>query len=107
MEEAQDVAKKLLVDVIDSLFDQGLNIPPAVPAEQGDFLIKLPLDASIKILLRNCMVEAKCSKADLARGLNVPPQRIKGFLSLLKSTNLEFLTRAFDFLGKTVKVEII
>lgn len=51
LEEAKNVAKELLLDVLDSLFDAGQKIPPAVPAQDGDFVVTLPLDASIKAKL--------------------------------------------------------
>ena len=106
LEDAKNVAKELLLDVLDSLFDAGQIIPPALPAKEGDFTINLPLDASIKIMLRNYMTEKGCKKADLARGVKVPPQRIKSFLSLRKSTSLVFLDSAFALFGKKLSVSI-
>lgn len=106
LEEAQQAACDLLADVIEGEFAAGEIIPPAAPAQEGDYIIPLTLDAAIKIVLRNCMTQAKCKKADLARGLNIPPQRIKGFLNLNKSTNLETLSSAFGFLGKNLSAVI-
>lgn len=106
LDEAKQAAFDLLVDVVDTLFIEGEIIPPAAPAQDGDYIVPLTLDGAIKIVLRNCMTEAKFKKADLARGLNIPPQRIKNFLSLSKSTNLEALSDAFKCLGKTLDATI-
>lgn len=106
LEDAKQAALELLTDVIDTEFSVGEIIPPAAPAQDGDYIVPLTLDGAIKIVLRNCMTEAKFKKADLARGLNIPPQRIKNFLSLSKSTNLEALSDAFKCLGKTLDATI-
>lgn len=106
LKDAQDAAKALLLDVLDSLYDKGEIIPNSAPAQSGDYLVHLPLDAVLKIMLRNCMVKEKCTKAELARRLDIPPQRINGVLSFYKSTNLATLEKAFNVLNHTLKVSL-
>lgn len=105
LEKAQDAAKALLLDVFDSLYDKGQVIPCSIPGHADDYLVHLPLDTVLKIMLRNCMVTEECTKAKLARGLEIPPQRINSFLSFHKSTNLTTLEKAFNFLGRDLEVK--
>ncbi len=102
--EAKDAAKALLLDVFDSLYDKGQIIPCSIPGHADDYLVHLPLDTVLKVMLRNCMVKEGCTKAKLARGLEIPPQRVNGFLSFYKSTNLATLEKAFNFLGHGLEI---
>ncbi len=104
LEEAQEMAKVLVTDVINSLFEDNTPIPGAVKAKKGDFIVELPLDAALKIALRNIMIEERYRKADLAKGLGVPPQRMSTFLSLKKSTKLDFLEKAFAFMKRPISI---
>lgn len=107
LENAKETAKDLLLDVLDGIYDKGQIIPCAAPAQYNDYLVHLPLDTVLKIMLKNCMVQEKCTKAKLARGLEIPPQRINGLLSFYKSTNLATLDRAFKFLGHSLEVNCL
>ena len=96
LEEAYEVAYVLVMDVINSLFEDNTPIPCGVKAKKGDYIVELPLDAALKIALRNIMLEERYRKADLAKGLGIAPQRMSTFLSLKKSTKLDFLEKAFS-----------
>jgi len=104
LEKALDIAKDLVTDVINSLFDDNKLIPEAVTAQEGDFVVELPLDAALKIALKNIMIEERYRKADLAKGLGIAPQRISTFLNLKKTTNLSFLEKAFAFMKRPLSV---
>ncbi len=56
LEAAQETAKDLVMDVINSLFDDNKVIPEAVTAQEDDFVVELPLDAALKIALKNIMI---------------------------------------------------
>ena len=107
LENAKETAKDLLLDVLDSIYDKGQIIPCATPAQNNDYLVHLPLDTVLKIMLKNCMVQEKYTKAKLARGLEIPPQRINGILSFYKSTNLATLEKAFKFLGYNLEASCL
>lgn len=102
LEQAQAQARVLLIDVLNSLIADNEIVPNAVEAQEGDYLIELPIDTQLKIALLNNLIESRCRKVDLAKGLNIPPQRLTSFLSLKKTTNLNFLSKAFSFLGKNL-----
>lgn len=102
IEQAKVQAKILLLDVLNSLISDNEIVPSAIQAQNGDYLIELPLDTQLKIALLNNLTENKCRKVDLAKGLNIPPQRLTTFLSLKKSTNLNFIYDAFHYLGKNL-----
>lgn len=106
LENAQAVAKALLLDVFDSVYSKGQIIPCPARAQTDDYLIHLSLDQVLKIMLRNGMVEKKCTKAELSRGLKIPSQRINGYLSFYKTTSLETLEKAFRYLGYKLTVTI-
>ena len=100
LEQAKVQANTLLLDVINSLIADNEIVPNVVQAQNGDYLIELPLDTQLKIALLNTLVETKCSKATLAKELNITPDKLSSYLSIKKTTNLEFLRDAFKYLGK-------
>ncbi|MBE6422809.1 type II toxin-antitoxin system HicB family antitoxin [Succinivibrio dextrinosolvens] len=104
LENAQEKAKDLVMDVINSLFDDNKLIPGAVTAQEDDFVVELPLDAALKIALKNIMIEERYRKADLAKGLGIAPQRISTFLNLKKTTNLSFLEKAFVYMKRPLSI---
>lgn len=63
------------------MFNDNKLIPEAVTSQEDDFVVELPLDAALKIALRNIMIEERYRKADLAKGLGIAPQRISTFLN--------------------------
>lgn len=67
------------------MFNDNKLIPEAVTSQEDDFVVELPLDAALKIALRNIMIEERYRKADLAKGLGIAPQRISTFLNLKKN----------------------
>lgn len=106
IKEAQEEAYKLLFDVFDTHIKKKLIIPAASKAEEGDFKVKIPLDISLKIMLINLMRTEKYKKADIAKGLNIPAQRMTTFLSLKKNTNLNFFEKAFSYMNRNIEISI-
>ena len=54
----------------------------------------------------NSMQKNRYRKSDLAKDLNIPPQRISSFLSFKKTTNLDFFDRAFRVMGRRLTFSI-
>ena len=106
LEESKGNAKILLLNVLNSLISNSELIPYTDKAQKNDYIIELPIDTSLKIVLINEMLNSRYKKADLARGLNIPPQRLTSFLSLKKATNLQFISEAFAFMGKSLSFSI-
>ena len=104
LEEAKKKATDLITDVINSLFNDNKLIPESVTAQEDDFVVELPLDAALKIALRNIMIEERYRKADLAKGLGIAPQRMSTFLNLKKTTNLSFLEKAFAYMKRPLSI---
>lgn len=86
------------------MFNDNKLIPEAVTSQEDDFVVELPLDAALKIALRNIMIEERYRKADLAKGLGIAPQRISTFLNLKKTTNLSFLEKAFVYMKRPLTI---
>lgn len=105
-EEAKETAKVLLLDVINSLLEDKMTVEKGVSAEEDDYVIELSLDTALKIVLLNYMITDRYRKSDIAKGLGVPPQRMTTFLSLRKSTNLDFLEKAFAFINRPMNISI-
>jgi predicted RNase H-like HicB family nuclease len=105
-DEAKETAKNLLFDVFDSLLADHQVIAEAVLPKDGDYIIDLSLDTALKIMIQNIMIKKSYKKTDIAKGLNIAPQRMAKFLSFTKSTKLEFLDRAFSFMQTPLKINV-
>lgn len=79
LEDAQEENYRLLLDVFDTLIREKQTIPTVAKAEERDFIIKAPLDTSLKILLINLMRTERYKKADIAKVLNILAQRMTTF----------------------------
>lgn len=79
LEDAQEENYRLLFDVFDTLIREKQTIPTVAKAEERDFIIKAPLDTSLKILLINLMRTERYKKADIAKVLNILAQRMTTF----------------------------
>lgn len=79
LEDAQGENYRLLFDVFDTLIREKQTIPTVAKAEERDFIIKAPLDTSLKILLINLMRTERYKKSDIAKVLNILAQRMTTF----------------------------
>lgn len=79
LKDAQEENYRLLFDVFDTLIREKQTIPTVAKAEERDFIIKAPLDTSLKILLINLMRTERYKKADIAKVLNILAQRMTTF----------------------------
>ena len=79
LEDAQEENYRLLFDVFDTLIREKQTIPTVAKAEERDFIIKAPLDTSLKILLINLMRTERYKKAYIAKVLNILAQRMTTF----------------------------
>ncbi len=79
LEDVQEENYRLLFDVFDTLIREKQTIPTVAKAEERDFIIKAPLDTSLKILLINLMRTERYKKADIAKVLNILAQRMTTF----------------------------
>lgn len=53
LEDAQEENYRLLFDVFDTLIREKQTIPTVAKAEERDFIIKAPLDTSIRYIFKN------------------------------------------------------
>ena len=106
LEQAKSKLYSFLVEVLNQLSADCCLIPKPEKALTGDLTVEVPLDVQLKILLLNCMQKNRYRKSDLAKDLNIPPQRISSFLSFKKTTNLDFFDRAFRVMGRRLTFSI-
>ena len=104
-EDAVDMAKDLIITLAESFIEERAIFPAAVPLKQGQFEVKLPHHAALKIMLRNLMIIEQCRITDLARYTGVSKQKIRKQLDLRRKTHIDTLAQFFKALGHPLKIE--
>lgn len=80
-------------------------IPSPSEAHDGEHLINLPAQVSLKIALYNEMLKQKITRAELGRRLHWQQAQVNRLWSLDHSTKLESIEAAFNALGR--KIELV
>ena len=76
---------------------------PENPQEEEEIIcITLDLDKSLKIQIRNILLELGISQIELCKKLNMHPSLLSKFLSFKKSTHLSTL----EYIAKVLKLEL-
>ena len=83
---------------LDSLMEQGAEIPAPSPAE-GHPIIRLPSLTVAKLSLYEAMREEKVSQVELARRLGVDPRQIRRMLDLTHRGRFEDIEAGLGALG--------
>lgn len=99
LSEAIMMAEDALLTAMDFYFEDMRLVPKPSAAEDGEFLISLPLSAVTKILLLNTMLEQRISKKKLADRMGVSPQQLTRIVNLKHTTKIDTLQNAFKALG--------
>jgi antitoxin HicB len=108
--ESRDDALGYAVGAIEEAIEARISrrepIPSPSKGRARDPRVTLPVQAEIKVLLYQAMLEDGVRKADLARRLNAPRQEIDRLLDLNHATNLTKVEAAFAALGRSLKIEV-
>lgn len=78
----------------------GVPIPVASPAEEGEYVVRLTLTQTAKIVLHNARLEAKVPKAELAEKTGMSLAYVERMLNLRQPTKIESIREALRSLGK-------
>lgn len=106
MSELQSVGVDALVTALDLYFEHNRKFPePSEPVE-GEVTVNLPLSVVVKMLLLNALVASNMRPCDLARKMKATPQEVNRIVNLHHTTKIDTLERAFNALGKDLKLSI-
>ncbi len=106
-EDREEVASGCLQAAIEGRigYDMGL-FPPASAARRGELLISLPLETAAKAALYVAMKEAKVSKSELARRLQVDEKEVRRMLDTTHATKFPRLDMAVRALGRRLEISL-
>ena len=82
-------------------------IPLASDAQQGEYIVSMPVLIAMKAALYNAMIETGTRKADLARQLGVNGPQVDRLLDVEHSSKVEKVELALAQLGRKARVEIL
>ncbi len=106
LDDALFMAKDALLTAMDFYFEDRRTVPQPSEAEEGEYLIELPLSVSAKVLLLNEMVAQNISNVELAKRIKVKPQEVQRITNLEHTTKIDTLARAFAALGKNLNLSV-
>ncbi|WP_313651782.1 type II toxin-antitoxin system HicB family antitoxin [Pantoea sp.] len=107
IEEALAEAADGLVAAISLEMDARRPIPLASDAQQGEYIVSVPVLVAMKAALYNAMIETGTRKADLARQLGVNGPQVDRLLDVEHSSKVEKVELALAQLGRKARVEIL
>lgn len=107
VEEALAEAADGLVAAISLEMDACRPIPLASDAQQGEYIVSVPVLVAMKAALYNAMIETGTRKADLARQLGVNGPQVDRLLDVEHSSKVEKVELALAQLGRKARVEIL
>ncbi|MFU9001018.1 hypothetical protein [Proteus sp. TSJ240517] len=81
-------------------------IPAPSKAQDGDFIVYLPLISCLKIALHNAMLETKTKKSDLAKKMNLTSAQIERLLEINQTSKVDSLEQALYLLGYAISVSV-
>lgn len=100
-------AEYVVFDVLDYLMWKGRPIPVATPAKEGEYVVRLTLTQTAKIVLHNARLEANVSKAELAERTGMSLAYVERMLNLRQPTKIESIREALRSLGKDFTLDVV
>lgn len=98
-EKLEDWALSAVEDCLAFRMKDGTVIPEASATRAGEFVVRLPLSATAKILLHNAMAEARVSRSELARRTGLKLPEVTRLLNLRHATKVDSVADALRALG--------
>ena len=100
LDEAKEMALDALITAFDFYFEDNRAIPLPSEAQEGEYLIELPLSVWSKVLLLNSMLEQHVSQSELAKRLGKTRQEMQRVIDLNHNTKIDTVVDALKQLGK-------
>ena len=107
LEDAQDMARDLLITVLSDLMKRNEPIPEPM-ARRGRFRkpVPLPLLESLKVRLYQEWRGSALKKSELARRRGVPQSNLMRIVDLRHKGRLDAVERGFRAVGKQIRLEV-
>ncbi|WP_077664595.1 MULTISPECIES: type II toxin-antitoxin system HicB family antitoxin [Rodentibacter] len=106
IEETKEMCEDLLISYLEDYFDMDKEIPMPDKVQKGQYAIALPTLMVAKVLLHNELVKRNINKASLARLLDASPAEVQRIMNLRHNTKINTIDRAFEALGKQLKLSL-
>ena len=103
IEDALESAQGALLEAIEARIHDRESIPRP---SAGKYLVRLPTQAAVKVLLYQVMQSEGVRKSELARRMSIPRQEVDRILDLNHGTALPKIELAFAALGKQLSVAV-
>lgn len=100
LDEAKEFALDALITAFDFYFEDNRVVPAPSEAQEGEYLIELPISVWSKVLLLNAMLEQNVSQSDLAKRLHRSRQEMQRIIDLNHNTKIDTVVEALKQLGK-------
>lgn len=102
----EDWAKKAVEDCIAFRVQDGLEIPFASPAQEGEYIVELSTTEVVKVLIHNEMVKQNLTRLKLAEksGLSLP--EVTRLLNIKHKTKIDVLTETLKSIGKRLSFSL-
>jgi antitoxin HicB len=81
-------------------------ISPPSPRKRGQYLVAIPAVVTAKLALYRAMLEARITKAALARRLGMHPPQVDRLLDLDHDSRIDQIERAARALGHELHIEL-
>lgn len=103
-DKAYYMAQWYIRDTAEDLFRDFQFIPKALPVKANQVAVNIGIDSALKIMLLNCLVDLRIKKSKLATLMGISPAALNQCLRFDKTTKFETLAKAFDVIGKPLKI---
>ncbi len=100
LDESKEQALDSLITSLDFYFEDNREIPLPSKAQEGEYLIELPISVWSKVLLLNAMLEQHVSQSELAKRLHKTRQEMQRIIDLNHNTKIDTVVEALKQLGK-------
>lgn len=95
-----------LVTAVAIEIEERRPVPQGSSAQEGEYIVSLPVLAAMKAALHNAMIETGTRKADLARKLGKTGTQIDRLLDVEHSSKVETVELALHQLNRSIAVSI-
>ncbi len=105
-QECLTEAADCLEEAIAARIDDGWDVPNPSEAEEGEFMVTVPIMTALKAALHRAVQEAGITKVQLAKTLNTDEREVRRILDPHHGTKVATIERALKALGKHAELHV-
>lgn len=105
-ESKETWARYAVEDCIAFRIKDGIEVPPASPAQDNEFIVELTPTEEAKILLHNTMVDSQIGRSTLASKAHLSLPEVTRLLNLKHRTKIDSVALALNSLGKKLNLSL-